>query len=140
MFKVRRVCLEHLRPLELSPGGFGISLSAGLQKPGAVGHDVHVDALVRRVTPDRVLAFINLSPRETATDNPGVNRRGLPDQLIFWLRSLVSRDANVRGRTISGDGHPAMPKQQPWTGERAGALLSDVRPDTEPKYCVRSVF
>ena len=33
-----------------------------------------------------------------------------------------------------------MPKQQPWTGERAGALLSDVRPDSEPKYCVRSVF
>ena len=26
------------------------------------------------------------------------------------------------------------------TGERAGALLSDVRPDSEPKYCVRSVF
>ena len=73
MFKVRRVCLEHLRPLELSPGGFGIPLSAGLQKPVAVGHDVHVDALVRRVTPDRVLAFINLSPRETATDDPGVN-------------------------------------------------------------------
>ena len=33
-----------------------------------------------------------------------------------------------------------MPKQQPWTGERAGALLSDVRSDSEPKYCVRSVF
>ena len=33
-----------------------------------------------------------------------------------------------------------MPKQQPWTSERAGALLSDVRPDSEPKYCVRAVF
>ena len=33
-----------------------------------------------------------------------------------------------------------MLKLQPWTGERAGALLSDVRPDSEPTYCVRAVF
>ena len=33
-----------------------------------------------------------------------------------------------------------MPKQEPWTGERASALLSAVWPDSEPKCCVQALF
>ena len=33
-----------------------------------------------------------------------------------------------------------MPKQQPWTGERASALLSAVWPDSEPTCGVQAVW